>query len=81
VEEEMERKVKVTVSLSAGLVRELGEAGRHLRKSRSRLMEEALQLWRRSQLEQELKRGYQAMAGEDRATAERNLRAGWETLK
>jgi len=77
----MEPKVKVTVSLNAGLVRELGEAGRHLRKSRSRLMEEALQLWRRSQLEQELKRGYQAMAGEDRVTAERNLRAGSETLK
>ena len=77
----MERKVKVTVSLNAGLVRELGEAGRHLRKSRSRLMEEALQLWRRRKLEQELKRGYQAMAGEDRVTAERNLRAGRGTLK
>jgi len=77
----MEPKVKVTVSLNAALVRELGEAGRHLRKSRSRLMEEALQLWRRRKLEQELKRGYEAMGGEDRVTAERNLRAGRGTLK
>jgi metal-responsive CopG/Arc/MetJ family transcriptional regulator len=77
----MEPKVKVTVSLNAALVRELGEAGRHLRKSRSRLMEEALQLWRRRKLEQELKRGYEAMAGEDRVTAERNLRADRGTLK
>lgn len=28
-----------------------------------------------------LKDGYRAMANEDRSTAERSLRAGWEALK
>jgi len=77
----MPSKVKVTVSLDAALVRELQEAGRRSGKSRSRLMEEALEYWRRSRLEQELKRGYQAMAQEDRETAERHLAAGWEAMK
>jgi hypothetical protein len=45
------------------------------------MVEEALLFWRRSRLEQELKRGYQAMAEEDRATAELHLAVGWETLK
>jgi hypothetical protein len=44
-------------------------------------VEEALQHWRRSRLQQELKEGYLAMALEDRETAERNLHAGRETLK
>ncbi len=77
----MASKVKITVSLDEALVRELAGASRLGRKSRSRLVEEALQHWRRSRLEQELKEGYQAMAKEDRATAERNLAAGWEVIK
>jgi len=81
MEEQMPSKVKVTVSLDESLVRELGEASRRGRKSRSRLVEEALQYWRRSRREHELKEGYQAMAQEDRATAEQNLRAAWEALK
>jgi hypothetical protein len=44
-------------------------------------MEEALKHWRRRQLEEQLKEGYQAMAKVDRATARRNLRAGWEAIK
>jgi metal-responsive CopG/Arc/MetJ family transcriptional regulator len=80
-EEAMATKVKVTVSLDAALVRELAEARRQSGKSRSRLMEEALHLWRRSQLDEELKRGYRAMAEEDRGTAERNLGATWEVVK
>lgn len=77
----MASKVKVTVSLDETLVRELGELCRENRKPRSQLVEEALQLWRRSRLEQELREGYQAMAREDRATAERHLAAGWEVMK
>ena len=77
----MPSKVKVTVSLDASLVSELELAGRRSGKSRSRLMEEALQHWHRSQLEQALREGYQAMAAEDRAMAEQNLKAGWESLK
>lgn len=77
----MASKIKVTVSLDRALVRELGRTNRRKRKPRSQLVEEALQLWRRRQLEQALKEGYQAMAKEDRATAERHLAAGWEVVK
>ncbi len=77
----MAGKVKVTVSLDEALVRELGGVSRQRRKPRSQLVEEALRLWRRSQLEQQLKEGYQAMGKEDRATAEGHLGAGWEVIK
>ncbi len=77
----MAAKVKVTVSIDEALVRELGGASRKRGKPRSQLVEEALRLWRRSQLEQALKEGYLAMAKEDRATAEGHLAAGWEAIK
>lgn len=77
----MASKVKVTVSVDEGLVRALAGASRRSRKPRSQLVEEALRLWQRMQLRQALKEGYQAMAKEDRATAERHLRAGWEVLR
>lgn len=74
-------KVKITVSVDATLLRELEAASRQKRKPRSRLMEEALRLWKRSRLEQALKEGYQTMAKEDRATARRHLAAGWEAME
>lgn len=77
----MPSKVKVTVSLDSTLVQELTRAGRKAGKSRSRLVEEALEFWRRSRLEQELKRGYEAMAEEDRKTAARSLGAQWEAVR
>ncbi len=77
----MASKVKVTVSVDAGLMRELSGASRKRRQPRSRLVEEALRLCRRSQLEPALRDGYRAMAKADRASAKRNLRAGWEVLK
>jgi len=77
----MASRLKITISIDESLLRELEAASRRGRKSRSRLVEEALQHWRSSRLQQELKEGYQAMALEDRKTAERNLHAGWETLK
>ncbi len=77
----MGSKVKVTVSLDEALVRDLGGTSQRKGKPRSQLVEEALRLWRRSRLEQELREGYQAMAKADRATAERHLAAGWEALR
>ncbi len=53
----MPSKVKVTVSLDSELVRELNQAGRRTGKPRSRLVEEALEHWRRSRLAEELKEG------------------------
>jgi len=76
----MPSKVKVTISLDPVLVRELSQAGRQTGKSRSRLMEEALEHWRRSRLEQELKKGYQAMAEEDLRTAKVALAAQRELV-
>ncbi len=77
----MASKLKVTVSLDERLLRALSQASRKRRMPRSRLVEEALRLWQRSQLEQALKRGYLAMAAEDRATAERGLRVAREVLR
>ena len=77
----MASKVKVTVSLDEDLVKELAGASRERRKPRSQLVEEALRVWRRGRLEQALREGYEAMAREDRATAERRLAAVWETMK
>jgi metal-responsive CopG/Arc/MetJ family transcriptional regulator len=79
--DEMPSKVKVTISLDEALVEDLRQAGRRTGKSRSRLMEEALRFWQRSRLEQELKRGYQAMAAEDLRVAEAALPIQGETLK
>jgi hypothetical protein len=59
----------------------MGGISREYRKSRSRLVEEAIRLWRRRRLEQELKDGYKAMAKAGRATAERHLAAGWEAIR
>lgn len=77
----MASKIKVTVSLDESLLKELEGVSRQSRTPRSRLIEEALRFWQHSRLEQQLKEGYQLMAAEDRATAERNLAAGWETMK
>ena len=77
----MPSRVKVTVSLDAAMVQELTKAGRQVGKSRSRLVEEALEIWRKSRLEQELRRGYQGMAQEDRKLAARALAAQWEAIK
>ncbi len=77
----MASKVKVTVSVDEALIREIGRASRKTRRPRSQLVEEALRLWRRTQLERALKEGYEAMAKEDRATAERRLKAGWEAIR
>ena len=77
----MVSKVKVTVSLDSSLMKQLEAVSRQSRAPRSRLIEEALRFWQRSRLEQQLKEGYQHMATEDRATAERNVKAGWEIVK
>ncbi|TAJ80185.1 ribbon-helix-helix protein, CopG family [bacterium] len=77
----MVQKVKVTVSLDQDLVETLDEMSRQSRKPRSRVVQEALRLWRRKQLHDKLAEGYRAMAEEDRETAERHLPAFREILK
>lgn len=77
----MAAKVKVTVSIDAGLLEAIGRVSRRTGKARSQLVEEALRLWRRRQLDEALKAGYRAMAKEDRVTAEQHLRAGWDAIR
>lgn len=77
----MAQKVKLTVSLDQDLVEALDEMSRQTKKPRSRVLQEALRLWRRKQLQDRLAEGYRAMAQEDRETAEKYLVAFKETLK
>ena len=77
----MAAKVKLTVSLDQDLVETLDEMSRQSRKPRSRVVQEALRLWRRKQLHDKLAEGYRAMAEEDRETAERHLPPFREILK
>jgi hypothetical protein len=51
------------------------------KKPRSRVVQEALRLWRRKHIHDKLAEGYRAMAEEDRETAERLLPAFKEILK
>jgi len=71
----MAKKAKVTLSIDAELDEKLSEIGRKRRVPKSRLVEEALRVWGRKLLEEELRVGYAAMAGEDALTAEEFLPA------
>lgn len=77
----MGHKVKVTLSLDEDLVEELGKISRQRKKPRSRVVQEALRLWQRKELQDKLAQGYRSMAEEDRETAERHLTAFREILK
>ena len=71
----MAKKAKVTLSIDAELDEKLSEIGRKRRVPKSRLVEEALRVWARKRVEEELRVGYTAMAGEDARTAEEFLPA------
>ena len=73
-------KVKITVSIDEKLSAMIDRHARRLRKNRSRLVEEAIRLWREKQREEQLKEGYLAMAREDSRTAEANLGASLEAI-
>lgn len=77
----MKEKIKVTVSLDKTRLEELDLVVAARDSNRSALIGEALEVWYREQIRQELARGYREMAEEDRKTAERNLRSGVETLE
>lgn len=77
----MGHKVKVTLSLDEDLVEALGKISRQRKKPRSRVVQEALRLWQRKELQDKLAQGYRSMAEEDRETAERHLAVFREILK
>jgi len=73
-------KTKITVSIEKEYVNELMRIAVQRHVSRSRLVEEAFKLWKREQMEAELREGYQIMAKSDKKTAERNIRLARELL-
>ena len=77
----MGQKVKVTLSLDEDLVEVLEKVSRQRKKPRSRVVQEALRLWQRRELQEKLAEGYRAMVEEDRETAERRVSAFREILK
>lgn len=77
----MGNKLKVTVTIEESIVREIDRASNERGESRSRVIETAIQQWRKRELDKQLIEGYLAMAKEDVETAEANLAAGVEVLK
>ena len=77
----MAQKVKLTLSLDEDLVAAIDKVSRQSNKPRSRVVQEALRLWRKKELQDKLAEGYRAMADEDRETAERHLPAFRGVLK
>jgi len=76
----MGNKLKVTVTIEESIVREIDRASNERGESRSRVIETAIQQWRKRELDKQLIEGYLAMAKEDVETAEANLAAGVEIL-
>ena len=81
LEVNMAHKQKVTVTISESVIRELDKLLKEKKESRSRVIEEAIKLWRQKQLERALIKGYLAMGKEDAELAEANFEAGAEVLK
>lgn len=77
----MAQKIKLTLSLDQDLVEKLDKMSRQKKKPRSQVVQEALRSWQRTELHEQLAKGYRAMADEDRETAERHLAAFREIFK
>ena len=77
----MGNKQKVTIIVDATILKEIDKLSKSQGESRSRLIEDAIRVWREKELEKELIDGYLAMAKEDGEMAENNLEAGMEVLK
>ena len=77
----MGNKQKVTITVDEAILKEIDELSKSHGESRSRLIEDAIRLWREKKLEKELIDGYLAMAREDAEMAESDLKAGMEVLK
>ncbi len=77
----MAQKVKLTLSLDEDLVEAVDKISRQKKKPRSRVVQEALRMWQKGQLQEKLAEGDRAMAEEDRKTAEQHLAAFREILE
>lgn len=77
----MPHKLKLTLSLDEDLVEELERISRKTKKPRSRLVQEALRIWQRTELQEKLAQGYREMADENLEMAEQGISAFNETQK
>ena len=76
----MSSKQRVTIALDREMVQEIDRVSKEQRASRSHIIESAIQIWRKRQLEKDLIEGYLDMSKENAKTAEANLVAGEEVL-
>jgi len=76
----MGSKQRVTIALDKDMVQEIDRVSKERKASRSRIIEGAIQLWRKRQLEKDLIEGYLHMSKENAKTAEANLVASEEAL-
>ena len=77
----MGRKVKLTLSLDEDVVDTLDTVSKQSKQPRSRVVQDAIRLWQRRQLQQKLADGYRSMAKENQETAEQNLLAFREIIE
>ena len=77
----MARKIKLTLSLDEDVVETLDSVSKQSKQPRSRVVQDAIQLWQRRRLQQELAEGYRSMSKEDQETAEQRLAAFREILE
>ena len=77
----MGNKQKVTITIDEAILKEIDKFSKSQGESRSRLIEDAIRVWREKELEKELIDGYLTMAKEDAEMAENHMEAGTEVLK
>jgi len=69
------RREKVSVTIDPGLYEAIDRHARRSRVPKSKVIEDAIRLWQRSQAARLAREGYQATAGEDLADADAYLAA------
>ena len=74
-------KEKITVTIDEKLLEDLDRAAKSQSESRSSIVEEAIRIWKRAIMHQELIEGYRAMSDENSRVAEESLHAGYEALE
>ena len=77
----MARKVRLTLSLDEDVVETPDTVSKQSKQLRSRVVQDAIRLWQRRQLQQKLAEGYRSMFKEDQETAQSRLAAFREILE
>jgi metal-responsive CopG/Arc/MetJ family transcriptional regulator len=74
-------KAKVALAIDESLIGEIDRYARETKSNRSRVVEFALNEWKRNRLEREMAEGYKAMSDENLTTAEDGIVACAEVIK